>query len=455
MKPVQYLNAEDDTILVTIRLLFKGNQVGTIIGRKGSKITQIREESACEVKIKGNERDIERIVSVSGSPSGVTRALLKIAEFVEGDLNDGLTGRTTKIPVTLHMIVPTGQCGSIIGKGGFRIKEIRENTGCNVKIANELLPGSTEKLITLYGEPRVIEECVKSICQVMIEEGQERKCTPYIPATYGPSPVFGMEGMPRQATYPTPGPPGYGYPAPPAHGSPYGTATTWNGPHGPMHPVRHPFQPAGYPQAGYPHPQDPAYFLQDTSLDCFKVKLAMNQVQDGMLDVSVNKDMMGAVIGRGGSRISEIRMLSTQEIKIHEVEGESPARRITIQGTKEQIDKAVLLLHVCVNVYTEPKDKVGHMQLLAAVQYAQNKDSETVDNGHVDQSRQMNQGYNQGYPPMEYGYPGFGQGAPRMPYQGGGRGYHHNSKKRPLMEPSMETDDTEIPSNKREKFRQF
>lgn len=64
------------------------------------------------------------------------------------------------------MIVPTGQCGSIIGKGGFRIKEIRENTGCNVKIANELLPGSTEKLITLYGEPRVIEECVKAICQV-------------------------------------------------------------------------------------------------------------------------------------------------------------------------------------------------------------------------------------------------------------------------------------------------
>ena len=73
-----------------------------------------------------------------------------------------------QIPVTLNMIVPTGQCGSIIGKGGFRIKEIRENTGCNVKIANDLLPGSTEKLITLYGEPRVIEECVKAICQVRL-----------------------------------------------------------------------------------------------------------------------------------------------------------------------------------------------------------------------------------------------------------------------------------------------
>ena len=51
-------------------MLILGNQVGTIIGRKGSKITQIREESACEIKVKGNDQDIERTVSVHGSPSG-------------------------------------------------------------------------------------------------------------------------------------------------------------------------------------------------------------------------------------------------------------------------------------------------------------------------------------------------------------------------------------------------
>ena len=71
-----------------------------------------------------------------------------------------------QIPVTLNMIVPTSQCGSIIGKSGYRIREIREKTGCNVKIANDLLPNSTEKLITLYGEPRVIEGCVDAICLV-------------------------------------------------------------------------------------------------------------------------------------------------------------------------------------------------------------------------------------------------------------------------------------------------
>ena len=71
----------------------------------------------------------------------------------------------------------------------------------------------------------------------MIEEGQERKCTPYIPATYGPSPVFGMEGMSRgPGGYPGHGPPGYGYGTPHA---PYGQPPY--GQHGPMHPVRHPY----------------------------------------------------------------------------------------------------------------------------------------------------------------------------------------------------------------------
>ena len=34
---------------------------------------------------------------IFNNEKGVTRALLKIAEFVEADLNDGLTGRTTKV----------------------------------------------------------------------------------------------------------------------------------------------------------------------------------------------------------------------------------------------------------------------------------------------------------------------------------------------------------------------
>lgn len=33
---------------------------------------------------------------------------------------------TSKPPVTLRLVIPASQCGSLIGKGGSKIKEIRE-----------------------------------------------------------------------------------------------------------------------------------------------------------------------------------------------------------------------------------------------------------------------------------------------------------------------------------------
>ena len=48
---------------------------------------------------------------------------------------------------------------------------------------------------------------------------------------------------------------------------------------------------------------------------------------------------MGAIIGRGGSRITENRHRSTQEIKIHEQEENSQNRRITVSGSKELIGR--------------------------------------------------------------------------------------------------------------------
>ena len=37
---------------------------------------------------------------------------------------------TSKPPVTLRLVIPASQCGSLIGKGGSKIKEIREVSVC-------------------------------------------------------------------------------------------------------------------------------------------------------------------------------------------------------------------------------------------------------------------------------------------------------------------------------------
>ena len=45
-----------------------------------------------------------------------------------------VTSKEKKEGLQLKLIVPASQCGSLIGKGGSKIKEIREISGANVQV---------------------------------------------------------------------------------------------------------------------------------------------------------------------------------------------------------------------------------------------------------------------------------------------------------------------------------
>ena len=49
------------------------------------------------------------------------------------------TSKEKKEGLSLKLIVPASQCGSLIGKGGSKIKEIREMSGANVQVEAVLL----------------------------------------------------------------------------------------------------------------------------------------------------------------------------------------------------------------------------------------------------------------------------------------------------------------------------
>ena len=81
----------------------------------------------------------------------------------------------------MKLIVPASQCGSLIGKGGAKIKEIREVTGASVQVASELLPNSTERTVTIGGTRNSITQCVYQICCVMLEFPPKGTTIPYTP----------------------------------------------------------------------------------------------------------------------------------------------------------------------------------------------------------------------------------------------------------------------------------
>lgn len=68
--------------------------------------------------------------------------------------------------------IPNDFVGSVIGKGGAKIKDIRHLSGSRVKI-NDPIPNGTERLITIWGTPESNETAIYLI-HSLIESGKKR-----------------------------------------------------------------------------------------------------------------------------------------------------------------------------------------------------------------------------------------------------------------------------------------
>ncbi|XP_059500364.1 poly(rC)-binding protein 3 isoform X16 [Stegostoma tigrinum] len=164
-------------VTLTIRLLMHGKEVGSIIGKKGETVKKMREESGARINISEGNCP-ERIVTITGPTDAIFKAFAMIAFKFEEDIDNSMSNSTatSKPPVTLRLVVPASQCGSLIGKGGSKIKEIRESTGAQVQVAGDMLPNSTERAVTISGMPDAIIQCVKQICVVMLEVEYKDAC---------------------------------------------------------------------------------------------------------------------------------------------------------------------------------------------------------------------------------------------------------------------------------------
>uniref|UniRef100_A0AAZ3QFW3 K Homology domain-containing protein n=1 Tax=Oncorhynchus tshawytscha TaxID=74940 RepID=A0AAZ3QFW3_ONCTS len=154
-------------VTLTIRLLMHGKVQYT---PKGETVKKMREESGARINISEGNCP-ERIVTITGPTDAIFKAFAMIAYKFEEDIINSMSNSpaTSKPPVTLRLVVPASQCGSLIGKGGSKIKEMRESTGAQVQVAGDMLPNSTERAVTISGAPEAIIQCVKQICVVMLE----------------------------------------------------------------------------------------------------------------------------------------------------------------------------------------------------------------------------------------------------------------------------------------------
>lgn len=172
-------NAPNLSVILTIRLLMQGKEVGSIIGKKGDHIKIIRDESNAKINISDGSCP-ERIVTITGNVDTIHKAFTMICHKFEDDMQQ-IPNSVPKPPITFRLIVPATQCGSLIGKGGSKIKEIREATGASIQVASEMLPNSTERAVTISGAAEAIITCMHQICQILLESPPKGATIPYRP----------------------------------------------------------------------------------------------------------------------------------------------------------------------------------------------------------------------------------------------------------------------------------
>nr|XP_015095294.1 poly(rC)-binding protein 3 isoform X2 [Vicugna pacos] len=294
-------------VTLTIRLLMHGKEVGSIIGKKGETVKKMREESGARINISEGNCP-ERIVTITGPTDAIFKAFAMIAYKFEEDIINSMSNSpaTSKPPVTLRLVVPASQCGSLIGKGGSKIKEIRESTGAQVQVAGDMLPNSTERAVTISGTPDAIIQCVKQICVVMLESPPKGATIPYRPKPASTPVIFaGGQAYTIQGQYAIPHP----------------DLTK-------LHQLA--MQQPPFPPLGQTNPALPGL---DASAPASTHEL------------TIPNDLIGCIIGRQGTKINEIRQMSGAQIKIANATEGSSERQITITGTPANISLAQYLIN--------------------------------------------------------------------------------------------------------------
>ncbi|XP_022182325.1 uncharacterized protein LOC111042124 isoform X3 [Myzus persicae] len=136
----------------TLRILVPSDMIPIIIGKHGSTIKEITQQTSAKVHVdqKYSVVSTEKAITIKGIPENCTDACRKILDVM---------GRKS-YDVVLKILVHNNQIGVIIGKEGNIIKKIMSETDTNITV-----PSITDITIDSFNDERIftVQGCVDNI----------------------------------------------------------------------------------------------------------------------------------------------------------------------------------------------------------------------------------------------------------------------------------------------------
>ncbi|KAL2552292.1 RNA-binding KH domain-containing protein [Forsythia ovata] len=148
------------------RYLCPVKKIGSIMGRGGEIIKQLRSDTESKIRIGDSVPGCEeRVVTIYSTSK--ERMLLKVHDRITAD-DLAADEESEKAPqVTVRLLVPSDQIGCIIGKGGQKVQNIRSETGAQVRIVKDdhlsLCAVSSDELVQVFGEASIVKKALYQI----------------------------------------------------------------------------------------------------------------------------------------------------------------------------------------------------------------------------------------------------------------------------------------------------
>ncbi|KAL0843123.1 hypothetical protein Bca101_016368 [Brassica carinata] len=168
----------DDTVF---RYLCPVKKIGSVIGRGGDIVKQLRLETRAKIKIgEAIPGCDERVITIYSSSDETCHAvgdgygeeiitpaqdaLFRIHDRVAADYDDSSEGEQQ---VSAKLLVPSDQIGCILGRGGKIVQDIRSETGAQIRIIKDrnmpLCALNSDQLIQISGEVLLVKKALHQI----------------------------------------------------------------------------------------------------------------------------------------------------------------------------------------------------------------------------------------------------------------------------------------------------
>ncbi|KAK4700643.1 heterogeneous nuclear rnp K-like protein, partial [Phenoliferia sp. Uapishka_3] len=328
---------------LTLRALVSSKEAGVIIGRGGATIATLRSDSNVKAGVSKVVPGVaDRILSVGGTVDGVAKAYSIVAQTILENPVPALSSPSdspvpTPSTTTVRLLISHLLIGSVIGKGGAKIRQIQDVSGARMVASKEMLPQSTERIVEVSGGAEAIRLAVAEISKCLIEDWDRAQGT----VLYHPGAEGGMLGN--------------GFPGQNGQQAAFGARRISSGGNFSAQNRRTSTgNPGEERNFGGARERNVSGNGPDASgsPQARRVSGAAGESTQSTdpnyreQKISIPSDMVGCIIGRAGTKINEIRRLSGSKISIaktaHDDTGE---RMFVISGLPENNEKALFLLY--------------------------------------------------------------------------------------------------------------